>query len=92
MKGARMDEQQVQLVDVTVQVPKEMKDVKDFLVKLLEDIKAKKSITEIAAGSLPGLITAVDGFEKLDDEAKAKESYNLYGLLVADVAKALAGK
>lgn len=80
------------LVKVELQVPKEMNDVREFLVKLLVDIKAKKPIAELVAGALPGLIAAVDGYNKISDEAKAKEAYNLYGLLVADVIAALTVK
>lgn len=81
----------MELVKVEVEVPKEMLDVKNFLVGLVKDIKAKKSIVEISAGSLPALMTAFDGFDKLSEEAKAAQSYDLYALLAADIAKALKG-
>lgn len=80
------------LVKVEREVPKEMKDVADLLVQLIRDIKAKKGLAEIAAGALPGLMASIEGFDQLDDEAKLGEAYNLYGLLVADIARALAGK
>lgn len=80
------------LVKIELEVPKEMNDVKEFLVKLVQDIKAKKPIAEMVAGSLGGLITAVEGYDQIDDEAKLKEAYNLYGLLAADLAKALSAK
>ncbi len=78
------------LVEVKLSVPKEMNDVRLFLGKLVADIKAKKPIAEIAAGSLPGLMSAVEGWDQLDEEAKLAESYNLYALLAADIAAALA--
>ena len=80
------------LIKLEVEVPKEMNDVKEFLVKLIVDIKAKKPITELIAGSLPGLISAVEGYDQIDDEAKLEQAYNLYGLLLADIVKALTHK
>lgn len=82
----------MELVDVNMKVPKEMKEVKDFLVKLIEDIKMKKSTSEIIAGSLAGLMLAIEGFDKLGDEVKSKESYNLYALMIADMVKAFMAK
>jgi hypothetical protein len=79
-------------VKIELEVPKEMDDVRKFLVQLVADIKNKKPIAELVAGSLPGLIAAVDGYDQIDDEAKTKEAYNLYGLLASDIAKALSGK
>jgi hypothetical protein len=77
------------LIKLEVEVPKEMNDIREFIVKLIVDIKAKKPLAEIGASSLPGLIASIEGYDQLDEEAKMKESYNLYGLLVADIAKAL---
>lgn len=47
---------------------KELSDVMDLLVGLVDDIKAKKSISEIGAENLPLLMAAVDGLGSLDDE------------------------
>ena len=80
------------LVEISLAVPKEMNDVRLFLVALVEAIKAKKSLAEISAGSLPGLMSAIEGFDQLDDEAKLAEAYNLYALLVADLARVLLAK
>ncbi len=77
------------LVKIELEVPKEMNDVRLFVVQLLMDIKAKKSTAELIAGSLGGLMTAVEGWDQLDDEAKMKEAFNLYALLAADIAQAL---
>lgn len=79
----------MELVKVEIEVPKEMLDVKTFLVELVADIKAKKSVASIAAENLPNLMAAVDGFNKLGEEAKVEQANNLYGLLVADLIKAL---
>lgn len=77
------------LVSLKVDVPKEMNDIRVFLVQLIADIKAKKSVAEIVGGSLGGLMAAIEGWDQLDDEAKLKEAYNLYGVLLGDIAKAL---
>ncbi len=79
----------MELVKLEVEVPKEMLDVKNFLVELVQDIKAKKGIAAIAGENLPNLIVAFDGFEKLGEEAKSEQANNLYGILVADLIKAL---
>lgn len=81
----------MQLVQVSVDVPKEMNDVRLFIGQLISDIKAKKSTTEIIGGSLGSLMTAIEGWDQLDEEAKSKEAFNLYGLMAADIAKALKG-
>jgi hypothetical protein len=47
---------------------KELSDVMDLLVGLVDDIKQKKSISEIGAENLPLLMAAVDGLGALDDE------------------------
>jgi hypothetical protein len=80
------------LEKIELEVPKEMNDVRKFIVQLIVDIKAKKPLADLVAGSLPGLIASVDGYDQLDDEAKTKEAFNLYGLLASDMAKALSGK
>lgn len=80
------------LVKVELEVPKEMNDVKVFLIQLVQDIKEKKDIAVIISSSLPALISAVDGYEKLGEEAKLAEAYNMYALLVADLAKVLLAK
>lgn len=77
------------LVEVKLNVPKEMNDIRLFLVQLVVDLKAKKPMAELIAGSLAGLMAAVEGYEQLGDEAKLAEAYNLYALLAADIAKAL---
>lgn len=79
----------MELVKVEVEVPKEMKEVADFIVGLVQDIKEKKSVTAIAAENLPALMGAVQGFESLSAESKSEQAYALYGLLVGDLIKAL---
>jgi hypothetical protein len=79
----------VELVKVEIEVPKEMKEVADALIGLAQDIKAKKNIAEIAAGALPRVVVAVDGYEKLSEEAKAEQAFDAYSYLLAGIAKAL---
>lgn len=57
-------------VQVALNVPKESKEVLDCVLGVWRDLKDKKSVSEVAAGSLPALMTAVDGYEKLGAEAK----------------------
>jgi len=77
----------VELVTETVSVPKEAKEVKDLLVQLVADIKAKKTAVEIAGNSLPKLMAAIDGFEKLDEEAKSPQIAVLVGLLGGQIGE-----
>lgn len=80
------------LVQETVSVPKEAKDVKDLLVLLCQDIKAKKSTAEIAADALPKLMAAIDGFDKLGEEAKDASMPVLAGLMAGQVAAVFLAK
>lgn len=77
------------LVKVEVELPKEMKEVADCLIALTVDIKAKKPIMEIAAGALPKLMVAVDGFNKIGEESKSAQAMDAYAYLLAGIAKAL---
>jgi hypothetical protein len=74
---------------VQLEIPKEMDDIRVFLVAVVADIKAKKQAMEIVSGNLQKLIDAVAGFEKLGEEAKSDQAYNCYGLLVSDLIKVL---
>lgn len=79
----------IELVKVETEVPKEMKEVADAVIGLVNDIKAKKNIAEIAAGSLPRVVVAVDGYDKLGEEAKTEQAFDAYAYLLAGIAKAL---
>lgn len=50
---------------------KEVGDVGVALKTLVADIKAKKSLSEIAADALPKVMAAVDGVGDIDDEVAA---------------------
>lgn len=71
-------------------VPKEAKEVVDFLAHVLGDIIAKKGVAEIAAGNLPALMTAVDGFSQLGDEVKSDARGALAAYLVKEMLDKLA--
>jgi hypothetical protein len=51
-----------------VQIAKEVDEVFVFLIELVRDLKAKKSITDIAAENLPALMQAMSGLDQIDDE------------------------
>lgn len=56
-----------QLVTVPVNMPKEINDIRLALKSVLQDIKDKKPIAEIASGNFPKLVEAVNGYEDVDD-------------------------
>lgn len=75
-------------VDVVLAVGKESKEVLDCITGILADVKAKKSVAEIAGGNLTKLFAAIEGFEKVDDEFKDdKAAISAY--LVHEIMKAL---
>ena len=76
-------------VPVTLDVPKESKEIVDFMADIVEDIKAKKSVTEIATENFMPLFDAVKGFEDLDDEAKSQYRDDLAGYLVQRMMEVL---
>lgn len=81
------------LVDVSVKLPKELNDARVALVSVVADIKAGKSISEIAAGNFPKLVDAVQGVDKIGEEVKQhpKETAALAGLLGGELVGALVG-
>jgi hypothetical protein len=79
----------VEMVELKVMVPKECEDVAKFLVELVADIKAKKTISEIAGENLANLMAAVNGFEALGAEVKTPEAYDCFALMGSGIAKAL---
>lgn len=72
-----------ELVPLTLQVPKELNDVRVALVGIVDDIKAGKTAGEIAGENLPALFAAIDNAGKIPEEAKEKirESCALGGLM-----------
>ena len=76
----------VQMVTISLEVPKEMNDVREALMGLVVDIKAKKSIGEMAANAFPKFVAAVEGVDQLDDAVreKMKSSSALIGLTAGE--------
>ena len=54
-----------------IEIAKEVDDVGALLESIVRDIKAKKSLTEIATGNVAKLVTAIDKIDQMDDESKA---------------------
>lgn len=79
----------VNTVPVQLNVPKESKEVVDALKALVAEIKAKKPIGEIVASALPKVITAVDGFDQVDDEIKSENKSDLIAYLSKEISSAL---
>lgn len=77
---------------IEVEVGKETLEVFELVAALIKDIKEKKGIAEIAAENLPGFYAAINGFDELDDEAKAVGFENTLALGVAKIASAILGK
>lgn len=71
-ENAQPEQVNVETVKVEMEVGKESKDVADALHDLIEDIKAGKDVGAIATENLPGIMSAVNGYDKLDDEMKHK--------------------
>ena len=61
----------METVNVTIEVPKESKEVIDLVLNLVEDIRAKKDISVIVAENIPSLSSAIEGFDKLGEEVKS---------------------
>jgi len=80
------------VVKKEVELPKELFEVSTFVVELLKDIVAKRSIAELSAENLPNLIAAVNGFEELKEELKDEKVYDLAALMVSDIIKVLKKK
>ena len=76
-------------VPVTMDVPKEAKDAVDFVVKLLQDIFAKKSIADILAGNLPPLMTVVGEYAAIPEEIKSQAHDQLMAYILLTALQAL---
>ena len=77
----------MEVVKKEIEVPKELNEVCVFVVELLKDIVAKKSVTDISAENLPNLMAAVNGFEAMKEELKDDKVFDLAALMVADIVK-----
>lgn len=74
----------MELVPVTMEVPKESKEVVDAVVKIADHILQKKPLAEIA-DLIPPALKAVDGFDQVDDEFKTNSRDELVGYFVQQV-------
>lgn len=85
---------EVEYKKLELSVPKEACDVKDLIVALVKGLKEKKPLAELSSSVLPQLLAAVDGIDKLDDEAKYAKGalVKLGAVLAAEVVEVLAFK
>lgn len=79
----------IQTVPVTMEVPKEGKELVDALAGLVKDLVAKKPAGEIAGNALPKAIVAADGFSAIGAEVKSQNKDELAGYLVQQIMDAL---
>lgn len=79
----------VTVIKKEVEVAKETMEIFDALAGIAADIKAKKPIAELVGGNITKLIAAVEGFDKLGEEFKAKQLYMSMGVGMGSVAEAL---
>jgi hypothetical protein len=82
----------VEMVEQTVKMPKEAKEVKDALLVLVQAMKAKKPVSEIIAMELPVAMKAIDGFEKIAEEAKTPEIAMVFGVMGGEIGQVLMTK
>lgn len=80
---------EVQYVEKTVKLGKETTDVFEALASVVRDVKLGKSISDISAGNLPKLMEAVNGFDQLDDEARADHYGNTIAFGIGSIVDAL---
>jgi hypothetical protein len=81
----------LQMVKVEIEVGKETKEIIDFVSDLIKDIKAGKDMAAIAAENLPGLISAVGGFQELPAEMQGPSLAGCVGYAGSKVVEALKG-
>ena len=82
----------MEFIKKELEVPKELNEVATLIVSLVEDIVAKKDLAVVAAENLPLLMTAIQGFEAMQEELKDDKVYNVAVLLVSDLVKVLKKK
>jgi len=75
------------------EVAKEVDDVAKLLVDLVVDLKAGKDVASITSENLPGLITAIDGANKMSDEIanNRKVVLSTIGARAGELADAILG-
>lgn len=75
---------------VELTVGKDSKEIVDAIFELIKDIKEKKDVASIAAENLPGLMSAITGYENLDDEMKSEYRNETLAYAGYKLAEALA--
>jgi hypothetical protein len=80
LKGENME-----LVEYKMSVPKEAKEVVDFMAGLIEDILAKKGIAQISAENLPALMEAVSGYEEVMGAMSSEYRDEIAGYMVKEM-------
>jgi hypothetical protein len=81
----------MELVQETVMLPKEAKEVKDAIVEIVVALKSGKPVVQVVLEELPKLQLAVDGYNKIPEEMKSKEAYVLGGMLGGQLLAAIKG-
>jgi len=81
----------MELVQVSMMVPKEGKEVVDSVAAILEHFVLGKSLAD-AAALLPGVMAAVDKVGDIGEELKSKNNDELTAYLVQKVFSALKAK
>ena len=82
----------MELVEVQVKVPKETKEIADAIVNLVKVIKEKKDLTVMITEEIPFLIKAIEGYDKVKEEAKEPEIAMALGLMVGEIGQILMKK
>jgi len=83
---------EVKLLKIEVEVCKESHEVFDAIAHLVSEIRQGKDALEIAASSLPKVMTAVEGAQHIEDETKVEQFYDTAGLGASKLAKAILKK
>ena len=79
-------------VEVTVNCPKELNDVRTAIIGIVTDIKAGKALVVIAGENLQALSDAIAGIDAIPDELKENlpESVACLGVLASELVSVLA--
>lgn len=79
----------IQVIKKEIEVTKEASEIFEALAGLVEDVKLGKPVSEIIAGNLTKVMSAVEGFEKLDEELKHEHFAMTSGVGLGQIAQAL---
>jgi hypothetical protein len=81
----------MELVQETVSLPKESKEIKDCVVDIIVKLKGGAKVTDLVVEEFPALQRAVTGYAALPEEMKSKEEVVLAGLMAGQIVAALKG-